>query len=305
MLCDKIEVPLIPRCSACIIHSLIQLAPLLTDDPQEQIRYFAHAMSILSDGFEKRTRPHPLSVAIYTQLYEMAGVTDPYAEIKRSGIKAARNLIPEVDRIVSQYEGLSRLRAALSAAITGNLIDYTTAAHKPNLDTLLQDYYGILTAGFSPDDSAQMWQEIKAHKGHAVLIADNAGESFFDIPLIRLLRDEGWHVTYVVKGGAMANDVTREDIRGTELEELVQIADTGAKAHGVPLGLVSHEFLSLVSEADLMISKGQANVETLPEIQEQLGVAAYYVLKGKCPHIAQALGANSGENIVRRWPSNK
>ncbi|RLI53614.1 MAG: hypothetical protein DRO93_13465, partial [Candidatus Thorarchaeota archaeon] len=89
---------------------------------------------------------------------------------------------------------------------------------------------------------------------------------------------------------------------GTEIEELATIADTGAAAHGVPPNLVSQEFLSLLSGADLVIAKGQSNVETLPTLQAQLGVVAFYVLRGKCDNIAHALGAKRGDNIVLRWP---
>jgi len=299
---ERIVVPLIPECSSCIIHSLIKLVPLLTDDADLQFEMMRIGMRYLAEGFEKRIRPHPLSVDLYHELYRMAGVEDPYAETKRESTEVALRILPEVDATVRSFSGLERLRAALAASIAGNLIDYNTAAHSPNLDTLVDDFNGILQHGIDVDDSPLLWQALRARHGHIVFVADNAGETILDIPLLRVIRDAGWHITYVVKGGPMANDATRRDIAGTEIEELATIADTGAAAHGVPPNLVSQEFLSLLSGADLVIAKGQSNVETLPTLQAQLGVVAFYVLRGKCDNIAHALGAKRGDNIVLRWP---
>lgn len=298
---DRIEIPLAPECAPCIIYSLKQLIPLLTDDPDEQFRLISVAMARVSEGFEKRTYPLPLSIDIYAELYELAGVEDPFTEVKKTSTQVAMRLLPEIEVIVNALEGYNRLRAAIAAAITGNLIDYSTAAHRPDLTSLLDDYQRILDEGFNPDHTSQLWQGVKSRNGVAVIVGDNAGEVIFDVPLVRLLRDEGWQVYYVVKGGPMANDATRDDVRDTPLEELTVITDTGAKAHGVPINMVSREFLSLLDEADLIISKGQANLESLPEIQEQLQFPVYYILRAKCPHMSRCYGVEVGSNVVMYW----
>ncbi|TFG94884.1 DUF89 family protein, partial [Candidatus Thorarchaeota archaeon] len=160
----------------------------------------------------------------------------------------------------------------------------------------------IQMEGFAIDDSMQLWQSLQARTGKLLFLADNAGEHILDIPLLRLLKDIGWSVTYVVKGQAMVNDVTREEVRGTEIESLVNIADSGAWAHGVPLQMVSKEFLKLVSENDLVISKGQANIETFPEIQRETNIETYYITRAKCPHISKAIGAKKGDSVILKQP---
>jgi uncharacterized protein with ATP-grasp and redox domains len=104
----------------------------------------------------------------------------------------------------------------------------------------------------------------------------------------------------VVKGKAMINDATKEDIRGTEIEDLTIVVDSGAWAHGVPIEFVSEAFLGLYRESDLVISKGQANIETVPEIQKMMNVETFYLTKAKCSHISQAIGAERGDNVVIR-----
>jgi uncharacterized protein with ATP-grasp and redox domains len=138
-----------------------------------------------------------------------------------------------------------------------------------------------------------------------LFLGDNAGETLFDIPLVRLMTDLSWNVTYIVKMRAMVNDAVEEDVRGTEIEKLAAIRDTGAWAHGVPKKWVSDEFLRLVEDSDMVISKGQANIETFPEIQREFSVETYYILRGKCPHISAAVGVTKGQNVVLRRPASE
>lgn len=101
----------------------------------------------------------------------------------------------------------------------------------------------------------------------------------------------------------MVNDAVEEDVRGSEIEDLATIADTGAWAHGVPKEWVSEDFLELVGDSDMVISKGQANIETFPEIQQEYDVETYYLLRGKCAHISAAIAVQKGDNVVLRRPS--
>ncbi len=295
----EIDVPLIPECSACIVQSLQTLISNLTEDKDQQFALYSHALRRLSEGYEKRVRPHPLSVSIYQELYERGEATgDPYHDIKVASNLAAAKALPSIQSVVEQYQGYQRLRAAVMASIAGNLIDFNTAAHKPQLDELEDDFLRMLKEGFSPDDSRELYELIVDSDGRVVYLADNVGETLLDIPVLRFLAAHGWKTTYVVKGKAMVNDATRDDVVGTEIEQLAEIADTGAWAHGVPRGLVSDEFMDTVQSADLVISKGQANIETFPEIQDQMGVETFYITRAKCSHIAQAVGTHKGANVV-------
>jgi len=302
---DKIEVPLIPECSSCIVNSLGTMIPLLTSDPKKQFELFSLAFRRISQGYEDRTTPHALSLELYRELYAKMRTNDPYAEIKRKSIAAARAVLPSVERIVEQMSGYEKLRAAIAASITGNLIDYNTAAYQPNLDELENDFRKIMKAGFAPDDTALMWESIGRRSGRLVFLADNAGETMFDTLVVKVFLEHGWDCTFVVKDKPMINDATLEDIKGTEIMELAETITTGARAHGVPRKYMSKRFLDAVSKAHLVISKGQANIETFPQIQKESGVETYFVTRAKCPHIAESIRAPVGSNIVLRWPRPK
>ncbi len=304
MLSERIEVPLIPDCGPCIMDSLKILVPLLTPDENKQAEYFALAFKLLSEGYEKRIEPAPLSIRMYQELYNKAGVRDPYAEIKRISTEAALEALPTIEMIIKPLEGVERFRACLAASIAGNVIDFNTGGHKPDLDKLVEIFNSIQADGFAIDDSEHLWRSLQSRTGKLLFLADNAGEHILDIPLLRYLKDMGWSVTFIVKGQAMINDVTIEEVHGTGIEELAQIADTGAWAHGVPAQWVSREFLQMVSESDIVISKGQANIETFPEIQRETNIETYYVTRAKCPHISQVVGAKKGDSVVLRRPKS-
>ncbi len=300
---NKIRVPLVPECSSCIIDALGTAIPLLTDDETQQYGYFQIAYERIGEGFKKQEPPLELSVLLHQKLYTMAGKMNPYAPLKKESIEAAKKSLPPIQKKVNQYKGYQKLRAALAASITGNVIDFNVTGHDAELGNLESVFTGIMEAGFAVDDSKLLWNTLTSQKGELVFLADNAGETYFDIPLLRLVKNLGWDITYIVKGKAMINDATREDIQGSEIEELAAVKDTGAWAHGVPKRWVSEEFLDAVRNSQLVISKGQANIESFPEIQEETGVETYYVTRGKCPHISSSIDAKKGDNVVLRRPA--
>jgi uncharacterized protein with ATP-grasp and redox domains len=230
----------------------------------------------------------------------MMRADDPYREIKRSSIEAARRTLPAIEKIVRSYAGFERLRAAIAASIAGNLIDYNTAAYQPRLDRLDEDFRSILSGGFRPDHTKHMWRALNQKRGSLLFLGDNAGETLFDTIPVRLFRNRGWECTFVVKGQAMINDATMKDVEGTEIMKICKVISSGARAHGVPRRYVSDEFLDAVRRADMVISKGQANIETFPSIQDETGVETYYVTRTKCQHIAESISAPAGSNAVIR-----
>ncbi|MFX0107826.1 MAG: DUF89 domain-containing protein [Candidatus Hodarchaeota archaeon] len=299
---DKIRVPLIPECSECIVDSLKVLIPLLTDDSSERYEYFSLAYAKLAKGFRERKEPLELSIELYRELYTQARTEDPYSEIKKRSIAAAEKVLPIIECSISEMKNYQKLRGVLAAGITGNVIDFNTAGHNPDLDALSQVFDQVLEQGFAIDHSKYLWKTLKSKMGRIVVLADNVGETLLDVPLLRFTRELGWNNTYVVKGKAMINDAVRDDVEGTEVEKHANIVDSGAWGHGVPKKWVSNKFMELIRNSDLVISKGQANIESFPEIQEETRIETYYVTKGKCAHISSSIGAKVGDNIVLRKP---
>jgi uncharacterized protein with ATP-grasp and redox domains len=274
------------------------LIPRLTTNDKERYNLFAKSFLFLKEGYVNQTDPLTLSVALYQKLYTETGNMDPYIDLKRLSRVAAEKALPVVTELIESKEDYDKFRATLAATIAGNIIDFNTAGHDPDLDALEKTYHEVLDTGFTIDDSHSLWEKLNSSPGTLVYLGDNAGEVLFDIPLIKLVTELGWKVFFVVKGKAMINDATTEDIHGTEIESLAEVIDTGAWAFGTPRSMVSKVFLEAINTADLVISKGQANIESFPEIADEVGVETYYLLRGKCEHIASRLGAAKGDNLV-------
>jgi hypothetical protein len=128
---------------------------------------------------------------------------------------------------------------------------------------------------------------LKANK--ILIIGDNAGEIVFDGLFIEFLNThfskEGM-ITYSVRGGHTLNDSTIDDAAMSEIDKVVKVITTGVDMPAAHLPKCSEEFKQCFREADLVISKGQGNLEAL--IDEKKNI--FFLLKIKCNVIAQMLG---------------
>ena len=70
----------------------------------------------------------------------------------------------------------------------------------------------------------------------------------------------------------------------------------------MPLNECPASFVAEFERADLIISKGQANFETLDESanDEKVRGKLFYVLMAKCDCVARALGVRTGEAVLKR-----
>jgi uncharacterized protein with ATP-grasp and redox domains len=104
-----------------------------------------------------------------------------------------------------------------------------------------------------------------------------------------------------VKGGPISNDATLTDADQIDAKRIVhKIITTGINKLGVPLDKVSKDFLETMDNADLIISKGQSNYETLlPYVNKEEHKPVWFLLRGKCGFIAESLGATLGSYISK------
>jgi len=80
------------------------------------------------------------------------------------------------------------------------------------------------------------------------------------------------------------------------LTDLVKTIDNGDDAPGTILESCSEEFQQSFKEADLIIAKGQGNFETLSDVDKNM----FFILRAKCPVIAEHLNCQVGTLILRR-----
>jgi len=123
-------------------------------------------------------------------------------------------------------------------------------------------------------------------------LADNAGEIVLDRLLIERLPIE--KLTVAVRGVPVINDATMTDARDAGITELVTVIDNGSDVPGTMLEACSASFRSQFDEADLIISKGVGNFETLNDVEKRM----FFLLKVKCSVIAEELGVEVGSLVL-------
>ena len=99
---------------------------------------------------------------------------------------------------------------------------------------------------------------------------------------------------FAVRSAEILNDITLEDAHSLEIDKLCKVIESGSKISGTAMEQVSNEFLDYFSNADLVISKGQGNFETLLNSKRKI----YFLFKIKCEPISELCGYPMGTGIL-------
>ena len=132
-----------------------------------------------------------------------------------------------------------------------------------------------------------------------MLFTDNCGEIVTDKLLLRTLRrlNPALSMTAILRGAPAGNDATLEDARQVDLTAVADhIMGNGTGIPGTPLNRVSPEALAVIRDADQLISKGQANYETLGGC----GLNVFYIFMCKCELFTERFGVPRFSGILTR-----
>jgi uncharacterized protein with ATP-grasp and redox domains len=140
-------------------------------------------------------------------------------------------------------------------------------------------------------------KDILRNAKHVIYLFDNCGESQLDKLLIREIKKNGTKVTGIVRGEPILNDVAMSDALRIGLDkELDAIYTTSEFRIGIDMKALDKRLQKEIASADLMIAKGMANFESLSD--QEVPIPLVYILRSKCPPVADALGIPIGINAV-------
>jgi len=270
-------------CYPCFFIQALKTARLVTSDEKVILQILKDVSEYLSQASFDVT-PSEIGMGVYHILSRKTGVEDPYREVKVKCIQQALSLYPKMKKLIGNSE--DRLMTAIRLSIAGNVIDFGTDS---SFD-LQQELETILSQDFAVNHYQEFRRALEKAQ-NIVYLADNAGETVFDRLLIEEIHKP---VRYVVREKPIINDATREDARLSGLEQVSEIMSSGCDAPGNILKFCSDEFLRIYGSADLVISKGQGNYEALSDEEKPI----FFLLKTKCPVVAQDLGVEEGSIIL-------
>jgi uncharacterized protein with ATP-grasp and redox domains len=250
-------------------------------------RGIARKASLIIEHASLDEVPARTTTLIHRLLREEAGI-DPYCRIKETYNRVALERLPALRQMANEMS--DRLEGSVRVAIAGNVIDFGIY-ERIDLDQALVESFRLPLSNVEYRSFAGA-----VDKAQRILyLCDNAGEIVFDRVLLEVLRDQGKDVTAAVKGFPVINDATLGDAAVAGLDECATVIDNGNDGVGTLLEACSPRFMDEYLAADLIISKGQANYETLIQTGDK---RIYFLFKFKCPVVASFLNRQNGDIVL-------
>lgn len=210
---------------------------------------------------------------------------DAYKEVKKENNDQAILMLPELEKIIQSSE--DPFDTALRLAIAGNIIDFAVS---DNFDLEATINKSLITE-FAIEHTKQLKKALK-NAETVLYLGDNAGEIVFDKLFIQTIMHP--NLTYVVRGAPVINDATMEDAEYVGMQKLVNVISNGYDAPSTIVNKSSKQFQKHFSEADLIISKGQGNLEGLMPLSDD---RIFFLLMVKCEVIADHLKVEKGSLV--------
>jgi hypothetical protein len=233
--------------------------------------------------------PARTSTAIHRLLRLETGV-DPYRRVKEQYNAIALQKLPGLRQRAAAWP--DPLEGAVRAAIAGNVIDFGIY-ESVDLDSAIERSFDLPLSAIQYGEFARAVADART----ILYLCDNAGEIVFDRVLLEELQNRGKQTTAAVKGAPVINDATREDAAAAGLAECATVIDNGSDGIGTLLETCSSEFLDAYRSADLIVSKGQANFETLVSSRDK---RTFFLFMVKCGVVAGVLGGKNGDIVLTR-----
>jgi len=220
---------------------------------------------------------------------EVTGTADPYLTLKKKYNRIAKKLYPKLMRFM--FSAKDKLLMAIKLAIAGNIIDLGILI-KIDIDKTIKKAINSDLTGKNYKLLKQMLERPKS----ILYICDNAGEIVFDRILVNELAKKH-NVTVSVKSGPVINDAMMEDAEYAGITKLAKVITTGNNCLGVVWRKSSKEFKKAFKSSDLIISKGQANYETLEGFKTDRPI--FFLMQSKCPVVAGYMKVKLGEALLK------
>lgn len=263
------------ECIYCTIKKADSLFSQYDSNEDNKLQFMKEVFKIISDSPKDDTAPY-LNARIMRHLNSKLKLKDIYCEIK----KEYNNLLlsMEEDILKCINESSDRLLTSLKYAMVGNFIDFG-AMDKVDTDELKNLIKNAPDLEIDINEYNNFKKELEKAK-KITYIVDNAGEIVFDKIFIRVIKEiyNNLKIDVIVRGRPVHNDATIIDVKEVGLINIVNVIENGTDIPGTQLNEINDKSRYSIDSADLIISKGQGNFETLFCCNKNI----YYIFLCKC-----------------------
>lgn len=279
-------------CISCLLSKQEKIIRPFADELKKS-EYLHQLLKLLYDHGQTASAPE-LAEQINILYKNIWGTEEDFTEIKHQYNQLLLKKEAELEnRILASADPIQECIKYVCAA---NYIDFSAVANV-NEST----FEKLLEKAASETVNEQEYNHFTDDLSQAktlVYLTDNCGEIVLDKIFIKWLKRiyPDLQITAIVRGQNTINDATLEDAQEVGLTKIVPCIGNGNGAPGTVLKRLNEESLTLLKNADVIISKGQGNFESL--YGEKLN--PYFLFLCKCELFVRRFGLAQYESVFAK-----
>lgn len=246
-------------CISCLLSKQEKIIRSFTDESKKS-EYLHQVLKLLHDHGQTSSAPE-LVEQINILFKNVWGIAEDFTEIKHQYNQLLLKKEAELESKIS--ESSDPIQECIKYVCAANYIDFSAVenVNEATFEKLLEK-----TAAESVNENEyELFIQDLSNAKKLVYLTDNCGEIVLDKIFIKCLKAAypGLEISAIVRGFNTLNDATMEDAREVGLTDIIPCIGNGNAAPGTVLKRLNEESLKLLDEADVIISKGQGNFESL------------------------------------------
>jgi uncharacterized protein with ATP-grasp and redox domains len=272
-----------PDCIPCILKMTISSLRQLSLDQKTIKALYSDILEIPALRGQVWDITSPAIIEkVWEKIVAKVNSRDPFYDVKSNQNEKILALYPFIEKTVNQAS--DPLKMAVKLSILGNSMDFMVADSSLTIEKSIVEKAKLPLA----DEYYDKFKQQLEATGHLLIFGDNAGEIVFDRLLIETIKTFYQpQITFVVRSVPTLNDATLSEATAVGIHKIATLIENGIDGPlpGTVLSRCSDEVNERVRQADLIISKGGGNFDTLDEERKHLNKKISFLLLSKCaPH---------------------
>lgn len=288
------------KCLPCVVDDLVAALEGLNIKNETKHNVIKKLFKYLSQNFSQNDVPSKFITALHRILKKETGIKTPFAKLRRNcnkaGLKISKALEKSLKRVKSDEK---RFEKIMKWCVAGNHLDFRTAGkgYGFNIKKTMEELKRIAEGRFNVNESKRAFNAVTQSR-KILFIHDNVGEIAIDKLLIKFLKNYNKSVTSVLRGGPITSDATISDGIAVGIDRTAdRIISAGPDTLGISWEEMSGELRKALKDADLIISKGQANFYVLSEHLNEIP-PVIFLLTTKCNYASEFFGFNGKGSVI-------
>ena len=285
-----------PDCIPCILSMSLNYLRKLSVPDEQVNKIYSDILSLrpLRGEIWDITSPEVIE-PIMNKMMAAVGNNDPFSAEKEKQNQKMLTLYPELQGMLKTAE--HPLRTAAHLAGLGNAIDVMMEGGAADIQKIIKEQlaYPLHKNAF------EILEKRITNSNRILYFGDNAGEIVLDRLFIETIKEQhDTDIIFVVRSMPTLNDATLKDSEQIGMVNLVRVIENGidGPVPGTLLHRCSRDVKGLFQKADLIISKGGGNFDTLDELPKKHKSKISYLLLSKCRPYREHFGVGLHQPIL-------